>query len=65
MKIYLIKFKLFFVMTELGSLEAKLESLCVLHNGRCGYLLKQIDPMFIIYDDDWSPNERPYVSDYY
>jgi len=52
-------------MTELGSLEAKLESLCVLHNGRCGYLLKQIDPMFIIYDDDWSPNERPYVSDYY
>jgi len=48
-------------MTELGILEAKLESLCILHNGRCGYFLKQIDTMFIIDNDDWSPNERPYV----
>jgi hypothetical protein len=52
-------------MTELGSLEAKLEGLCILHNGRgVDIFLKQIDPMFIIDDDDWSPNDRLYVSDY-
>lgn len=35
------------------------------YNGKCGYFIKQIDPMSIIDNDDWSlPNERLDVSYY-